>query len=315
MNELVIKPINQIGNNNFPIEKLKEFYNNIDVSEETIRTYKNGIDNFLNWIKSNNITLIEKQTLIDYKKYLKANYKIGTASTYLSGVRNLFNFLEEFGVPNLMRNIKGFKISKTYKKQPLTKIQANKILSEKSRNIETLKDARDFLLLNLLIFNGLRTIECTRANIDDLLHIDGQIILKIQGKGKTEKTEDAVLTDSVQIALFNYLDKRGKDNFEPLFISVSNNDYGSRLTTRSIRRIIKNILVSNGYNSELLTTHSLRHSAITFALKGGASLQDAKELARHSNINTTLIYSHNIDRLKNAPEYYIEKYLHSEDKQ
>lgn len=315
MNELVIKPINQIGNNNFPIEKLKEFYNNIDVSEETIRTYKNGIDNFLNWIKSNNITQIEKQTLIDYKKYLKANYKIGTASTYLSGVRNLFNFLEEFGVPNLMRNIKGFKISKTYKKQPLTKIQANKILSEKSRNIETLKDARDFLLLNLLIFNGLRTIECTRANIDDLLHIDGQIILKIQGKGKTEKTEDAVLTDSVQIALFNYLDKRGKDNFEPLFISVSNNDYGSRLTTRSIRRIIKNILVSNGYNSELLTTHSLRHSAITFALKGGASLQDAKELARHSNINTTLIYSHNIDRLKNAPEYYIEKYLHSEDKQ
>ena len=52
---------------------------------------------------------------------------------------------------------------------------------------------------------------------------------------------------------------------------------------------------------------------MTSALNGGATLQETQELARHSNINTTLIYSHNIERIKNAPEYYVEKYLNSND--
>lgn len=51
------------------------------------------------------------------------------------------------------------------------------------------------------------------------------------------------------------------------------------------------------------------HTSITLALLGGASLQQAQQLARHSNINTTLIYSHAVDRVENAAERHISDML------
>lgn len=312
MNELSIINESVIDKEHIQIEKLlNEFYDSIDVVEETRKTYKKGIENFLKWVNDNDIKPIDKKALLNYKQYLIQNYETTTATTYLSGVRNFFNFLEELGIPNLMRNIKGVKVSREFKKQTLTKEQTNKILHNKEQNLNTLKDKRDYAIFNLLVHNGLRTIELERANKSDIQNVGGQFVLKIQGKGKTDKSQISVLTDSVLIPLWDYLNARGEDSFEPLFIGLSNRDYGSRLITRSIRRIIKNMLVANGYNSKELTAHSLRHTALTFALKGGATLQETKELGRHSDINTTLIYAHNIDRVENAPEYYVEKYLHN----
>ena len=308
MNELVIKK-EQLSNSNLTFELLNDFYKSIDVGEETKNTYKKGISNFLKWLKDNEIHQLDKKVILSYKSYLVSTYKPTTATLYLSGVRNLFNFLEEFGIPNLMRNIKGVKIPRDFKKQPLSKEQVLKIDNDKLRNMETLQDFRDYAIFNLLVRNGLRTIELSRANKEDIQQIGGQYVLKIMGKGQTDKTQMAVLKDGALIPLLAYLDKRGQDSYEPLFIGLASNKYGSRLTTKSISRIIKGMLVRNGYISKDLTAHSLRHTALTFALKGGASLQETKELGRHSDINTTLIYSHNIDRLENAPEQYIEDYL------
>ena len=64
-----------------------------------------------------------------------------------------------------------------------------------------------------------------------------------------------------------------------------------------------------GVKSDRLTAHSLRHTAITFSLLGGASVQEAMHLARHKSIETTLRYAHNIDRIKNAPERRIDSYI------
>ena len=315
MNELTIKKEQLIDNNNVEIENLlKDFYKSIDVEEETIRTYKKGITNFLKWVKDNEIKQVDKKVMISYKDYLKKTYKPTTATTYLSGVRNLFNFLEELGIPNVMRNIKGIKISREFRKQPLTKEQVLKISKDKQNNLETLQDYRDNAIFHLLVRNGLRTIELNRANKEDLQQIGGQYVLKIMGKGQTDKTQTAVLKDGALIPLLAYLDKRGEDSHEPLFIGLASNKYGTRLTTKSISRIIKGMLKKNGYVSKDLTAHSLRHTALTFALKGGATLQETKELGRHSDINTTLIYSHNIDRIENAPEQYIEKYLNDEER-
>ncbi len=310
MDNLIIRQTQHIDNTNINIDQLlKEFYESIDVDEITIKTYRKGINNFIKWLRNNDIRTIDKKVMLLYKQYLIDTYKDTTATTYLSGVRNLFNFLEELGIPNVMRNIKGIKITREFRKQPLTKEQVLKIKSDRINNLISLQDYRDFVMFNLLLHNGLRTIELNRADIDDIKNIGGQYILKIQGKGKKDKTQNAVLTDSVLIPLLAYLDMRGKDTHPALFISLSSNCYGRRLSTKSISKRIKTMLVNNGYISKDLTAHSLRHTSLTFALKGGATLQETKELARHSDINTTLIYSHNIDRIENAPERYIEEYL------
>ena len=82
-----------------------------------------------------------------------------------------------------------------------------------------------------------------------------------------------------------------------------------RLTTRSISRIVKDNLRKAGIDSDRITAHSLRHTAVTLSLLGGATIQEAQSMARHKNINTTLIYAHNINRIKHAPERVIDTML------
>ena len=62
-------------------------------------------------------------------------------------------------------------------------------------------------------------------------------------------------------------------------------------------------------DSRRLSAHSLRHTAITLCLKGGATIDEARLLGRHSNINVTLIYAHNLNRVKDAPERKIDAVL------
>ena len=150
---------------------------------------------------------------------------------------------------------------------------------------------------------GLRTVEVVRANIEDLSTIGGVPVLYVQGKGRTDKKDFIKLTPEVLTAIREYLDARGEvSTLAPLFASLSHRNSGSRLTTRTISNVAKHSMIAAGFNSHRLTAHSLRHSAVTLALLNGASLQEVSHFARHSNISTTMIYSHDVDRLRSSCE-------------
>ena len=48
-----------------------------------------------------------------------------------------------------------------------------------------------------------------------------------------------------------------------------------------------------------ISCHSMRHTCITLSLLAGNGLQETKELARHADINTTLLYGHNLKLILN----------------
>ena len=186
--------------------------------------------------------------------------------------------------------------------------QAKRLLSSVDRNF--LIGKRDYAILNLLLRTGLRTIEIIRANVGDLCQEGGEAVLWIQGKGRDDKDEFVILTDYTLSPLHEYLSSRGKKKDKaPLFASHSNRNYNSRLTTFSISRIIKQYLRQIGLDNKRLTAHSLRHTAITLSLQGGATIQEAKALGRHASIDTTMIYAHNIERIAQAPERRIAELL------
>lgn len=81
------------------------------------------------------------------------------------------------------------------------------------------------------------------------------------------------------------------------------------MTTRSISRIAKKLMGEAGIDSPRITAHSLRHTAVTFALLGGASVQDVQQMARHADISTTMIYAHNLDRMSAKAERAADAYL------
>lgn len=90
----------------------------------------------------------------------------------------------------------------------------------------------------------------------------------------------------------------------PLWRSVSNRNNGERLTPHSIYRIVKSAAQRAGLSSRI-GAHTLRHTGCTLAIEAGASLQQVQSHARHKNIETTMVYIHQRDRLRDSAADYI----------
>lgn len=274
----------------------------MDVSEKSKDTYRKAVKQFIEWLSNEGISCPTREDVIEWRDSLKETHKATTAQTYLTAVKLFFRWLEQEGIyKNVADHVKGVKVSTGHKKDYLTSRQAHSVMTE--INTDTIKGARDYAIVGLMLTTGLRTIEVSRANIEDLRTVGDDTVLFIQGKGREEKAEYVKVAPQVEKALRSYLGQRtDREGKAPLFTSTSHNSAGARMTTRSIRAIAKDSLTAAGYDSDRLTAHSLRHTAGTLALLNGASAREVQQLLRHRNINTTLIYVHDLDRAKNNSE-------------
>jgi len=290
----------------------KAFVEAQDLAPKSRETYRRGIRKLFRFLEAEGMPLKEtgRDTLLSFKESLKG-LKATTQAGYLIISRRFFTWLESERIfPNVAANIRTPSTPKDFLRDALSVSQARELLESIER--ETLSGKRDFALINLLVRTGLRTIEIERANLEDIRNgVHGETRLSIQGKGRESKDAFVVLTAETLKPLRAYLQARGGNlkPGSPLFAGIGNRNQEGRLSTRSISRIVKDRMKAAGINSTRITAHSLRHSAITFSLLGGASIQEAKEFARHSNINTTLLYAHNVDRIGNAPERKIDALL------
>ena len=293
------------------------FISALDLKESSKYTYQRELKPFSEWVIKNSVKQPIRDDILRYKAFLeKQGLSPLTISSYIVVVRRFFEWMEgEKIYPNVARGVKGMKRNRGFRKDPLTLNQIQKLLENMER--DSGRGKRDFAIINLLIRTGLRTIELVRSNIGDIRQESGESVLWVQGKGRDSKDEFVLLTNETLLPIQDYLKKCRKKRLrenDPLFTSVSDRNQGMRLTTRSISRIVKENLRLIGIDNLRLTAHSLRHTAITLALQGGASLQEAQALGRHANINTTMIYAHNINRVSNAPERKIDELLRQERK-
>lgn len=274
----------------------------IDAAPKTIETYTKSIRQFFNYLAAANIQHPERKDILAYREHLKNNYKPTTVQAYLAAVKLFFQWANQEGLyPNIAERVKGAKLDTEHKKDYLTSKQAARLMATVDRS--TLQGLRDYAILSLMVTTGLRTISITRANIEDIRTIGNDTALFYQGKGHEEKATLVKLAAPVEAAIIDYLRARGeKDRKAPLFASVAHKNAGGRMTTRSISRIAKEHLIAAGLESDRLTAHSLRHTAATLALLNNARPEEVQQMLDHQNINTTLIYSHALDRMKNDSE-------------
>ena len=284
----------------------------LDLASGTKETYLSGFRAFCWFVRSTSLDFDEltRDDVKSFKEYLVNEKKLkpATVSSYLASVRSFYAYSEDNGIENIAHRVKGVTDSRSFKKEPLTPDQAQRLLASVDRGTE--KGMRDFAILNLMLRTGLRDIEIVRANCKDIQTKAGVDVLYVQGKGRASKDNFVVLTPKALSPIAAYLEKRGNVNeLDPLFASVSSRNAGERLTVRSVSRIAKSALRAIGIDDERYTAHSLRHTAITFSLLGGATERDAQQMARHANITTTMLYSHDIDRIKHAAEREIDNVL------
>lgn len=292
------------------VDLLNDFFAYLDVAPKTLQAYQKSLRQVFRYFSEQGISRPCQQDIINFKKLLEAKgRKPSTIALYLSACRRFFSWTQQRGIyPNIASGVKAPRQERGHKRDFFGADQLKKILSGMKRL--SLKQKRDFAIMAVLSSCGLRTIELSRANIEDVRNVGGQMLFYVQGKGRKEKAEFVKLPEPVYQAISDYLSARGgmKDD-EPLFASIGNRNQGGRMTTRTISMIAKTAMRKSGYNSRRLTAHSLRHSAVTLALLQGNSIQDVQAFARHANINTTEIYSHAVDRMRSTCEASIAQLI------
>ena len=282
-------------------ELFNRFIAYLDTTPKTIETYTKALRQLFNYFSFNGIRHPRREDIIAFREELKASgHKPTTIQNYITAAKLFFSWTAQEGYyPNIADHLKGAKLDREHKKDYLTSRQIKEVLGNIEQN--NLQGLRDYAILTLMVTGGLRDIEVSRANIGDLRTAGEFTVLYIQGKGRQEKTEYVKISPQVEKAIRAYFKARGNiREAEPLFTSLSNNSKGKRLTTRSISAIVKNRLKEAGYNSERLTAHSLRHTAVTLSLLAGKDITEVQQFARHANITTTMIYNHSLDKAKNS---------------
>jgi site-specific recombinase XerD len=291
-------------------EYIRIFLHEHDVQPITTEGLRRRLKAFTAWLRTQNPERISRDTILAYKRYLRdEKYTAHSQADLLSAVRTFCNWLEATRrYFNVAKGIRGARRGHKPARDVLTAGQAWMLLNSIDRS--TLVGARDHALICMLLYGGCRSIEIARADVEDIRNQGDAVVCWIFGKNRASKDEFIVLKPSVLRPIQEYLTMRPNlKGTDALFGATSDSCRHQRMSTRSIRRIVKKRLRAVALNSPRLSCHSMRGSAITFALLGGASLQEVQSYARHADIKTTVGYSANIMRSQGIPEAQLENYL------
>ncbi|WP_311342847.1 tyrosine recombinase XerC [Corynebacterium riegelii] len=155
---------------------------------------------------------------------------------------------------------------------------------------------RDAAMLELLYATGMRVGELTGLDVGDVDLNKG--LAKVTGKGNKQRM--VPFGEQASRAVRDWLNHgraelAHKDAGDALFVGSR----GKRIDQRQVRRVVERAADHAGASD--ITPHSLRHSAATHLLEGGADLRVVQELLGHASLQTTQIYTHvSAQRLKNV---------------
>ena len=171
---------------------------------------------------------------------------------------------------------------------------------------------RTAAVVRLLLHNALRVDEACAADVTDLGEDCGHRVLRVVRKGA--RKAKIPLTPATVAALDAYLaaraDRAGLAEWRQLTGPLLATAAGGRLRQGHLWELVRRLARAAGVGAwEELSPHSLRHSAITFALDAGAPLRDVQDYAGHKDPRTTRRYDHSRDSLDRNAAYTVAAYL------
>lgn len=274
-------------------------------SANTLKTYRNAIRQLQKFFAAEKIATPTEDSVNLYFAKLAAEKKSATTRRlYLTVVKKFFAFTANRGIyPNVAADVtERFEKATTHAKKALSTAQAQKLF--KAVEGDSLTARRDRAIVALALQTGVRTCEIERANVKDFMPNDAAegYLLAVTGKG--HKTADATVRVAQPVAdlILSYLNLRGIDiedaaaADEPLFASTSRNNskYGNRFSAQSVQKLIRRTMIAAGVKDKKITPHSTRHFAATTAIKAGTDIREVAAMLRHTSINITAVYLHDL---------------------
>lgn len=148
-------------------------------------------------------------------------------------------------------------------------------------------DVRNLAVFELLYASAVRVSELTGLDIDD---VDlNRLTIRVTGKGDRDRV--VPFGRPAFDALAGWLAARPElatqKSGPALFLGAR----GGRLGTRQVRELVAGLL-QEVPGSGPAGPHTLRHTAATHLLDGGADLRAVQEMLGHASLGTTQIYTH-----------------------
>jgi integrase/recombinase XerD len=231
-----------------------------------------------------------------------------TVARKLSAVRSAFRWLRACGAvdANPADFVASPRVSAQSPRQGLTRAEA-RALVEAAKDDGSVRARRDRAILLVLLFGGLRRSELAGLRIGDLYEERGHVVLHVRGKGS--KVRAVPLKAEAVFAVRGYMAaaRAGATSEAPLFVPTSNNrgkTTDKPLSTDMLWRLVRRFAKAAGIEKRI-STHSLRHSAITLALDGGAKVERVQAFAGHADPKTTIRYFRSADDLDHSAAHAI----------
>ncbi|WP_253786217.1 tyrosine-type recombinase/integrase [Rhodoluna limnophila] len=162
--------------------------------------------------------------------------------------------------------------------------------------IDNPQGLRDLLVIELLYATGARVSELVGLNLEDVDY--DRRLLRVTGKGSKQRMVPYGLPAAEALDLWIRAG-RGQLANESSATALLLNSRGRRLGVRQVYALVAKLL--EGTPTGSAGPHSLRHSAATHLLDGGADLRAVQEFLGHSSLGTTQIYTHvSVERLKDS---------------
>lgn len=294
------------------------------VSDNTQRTYLNALKQFL---KKGGMFPTTSRGLSKFIAILtEENRKASTIESY---VRAISQTQEKFGFPNPYDDKVATQISGLKKLNRNTKRKGDIFTPEEIfsclvhlKRGTSQKDARNSFLFTLMLWTGCRTEEITNLDLDDVSFFNGYMRVyikhsKTDGEGEGETITLPRLSESegengnVICPVASYENYRSllDPSDDSLFRRVNKNNLliSKRLSKRSIREIVKQILINAGIEESRATQingHSFRHTIATLASSLNINLQTIQKLGRWKSTSSLEHYSgnHTVDAIRKIGE-------------
>jgi len=272
--------------------------------ETTKRTYRAGLRDFTAWTGAASVDDAARELLahghgaangvmMEYRaNLLERELAPETINSRLTAVRALVRLARMVGAVEWTIDVKGVKSTPYRNTKGPGANGYRQLLRHLAALPDTPKTRRDHAIIRLLYGLGLRRGEVASL---DVRHVDAAAgTVSILGKGKLER-EAIELPQAVRDALSAWMVVRKGAADAPLFVALSNNVTGTRLTGRGIAHIVGKLGQAVGLT---VRPHGLRHAAITAVLEASnGNVRLACAFARHASPTTTMRYDDNRQNL------------------
>lgn len=245
-------------------------------SYKTINNYRGQLIKLIHYFDNTELKNISKQQFEQYLDFLVSKRRLSYSS--LNVVINAFKYYRE--------NMLGAETNAFYEMPKIIKAkQLPTVLSREEVELILQKTTslKYRAIFSLIYSTGIRINEAIHIKITDIDKYSKTIFIK-NGKGKKDRY--VVLSDKILMFLREYYIE-----YRPKVYLFENELKDEQLSERSIQIVFSQVVKQCRLN-KTATIHTLRHSFATHLLESGVNIRHIQELLGHSDLNTTMRYTH-----------------------